>query len=74
MKTKVSKDEMTIELKAKIPTDVVISYRYDKPQEMPESEQEHVIEMLEQGYAEGELNDSNENRGWWRKIDQYQVW
>jgi hypothetical protein len=35
---------------------------------MPESEKEHVREMLEQGYVEGELNDSMENRGWWTRI------
>lgn len=58
----------TIELEAKIPTDVTISYWYEKSQEMPESEQEHVIEMLEQGYVEGELYDMNENRGWWNII------
>lgn len=60
----------TIELEAKLPTDFTIEYWYDKPQEMPESEQEHVKEMLEQGYVEGELNDLNENRGWWRIIKQ----
>lgn len=57
-----------IELEARIPHDVKISYWYAKPQEMPESEREHVIEMLEQGYVEGELNDSNENRGWWKIV------
>jgi len=60
--------ERTIEIEA--PVDVTISYWYDKPQDMPESEQEHVREMLEQGYGEGELNDQNENRGWWKKISQ----
>ena len=65
MKTK-KKAENTIMIEAHIPMDVNISYWYDKPQEMPESEQEHVIECLEDGYVEGELNDSNENRGWWK--------
>jgi len=62
--------ERTIEIEANLPTDFKITYWYDKPQEMPESEIEHVREMLEQGYVEGELNDLNENRGWWRIISQ----
>jgi hypothetical protein len=61
-------NEKTIELTANLPTDFVIKYWYDKSQEMPESEKEHVIEMIEQGYVEGELNDSDENRGWWRVV------
>lgn len=61
-----NKIERTILIEA--PVDVTIEYWYDKPQEMPESEQEHVTKMLEQGYVEGELNDQNENRGWWKKI------
>jgi hypothetical protein len=60
----------TIELTANLPTDFIIEYWYDKPQDMPESEREHVIEVLEQGYVEGELNDCNENRGWWKIISQ----
>jgi len=67
---KARENEKTIELEAKLPTDFTIAYWYDKTQEMPESEQEHVKEMLEQGYVEGELNDLNENRGWWRIIKQ----
>jgi hypothetical protein len=63
-------NEKTIEIEANRPTDFVIAYWYDKPQDMPESEQEHVKEMLEQGYVEGELNDANENRGWWRIVSQ----
>lgn len=63
-------EEYTIELEANLPTDFVISYWYDKKQQMPEYEQEHVIEMLEQGYIEGELNDSNENRGYWKIVSQ----
>ena len=42
-----------------------ISYYYDEDQEMPEDEQDHVKEMINEGYVEGELNDNNENRGWW---------
>ena len=62
------KEERVIEVEAKIPMDVQISYWYQKDQEMPESEIEHVIECLGEGYVEGELNDLNENRGWWRKV------
>lgn len=46
-----------------------ISYYYDNGQDMPEHEQDHVKEMINQGYVEGELNDSNDtedNYGWWR--------
>ena len=43
-----------------------ISYYYRQDQEMPEHEQEHVKEMIIEGYNQGELNDNNENRGWWR--------
>jgi hypothetical protein len=32
---------------------------------MPESEQEHVKEMIIKGYSSGELEDANENGGWW---------
>lgn len=42
-----------------------ISYWYRKDQEMPESEQEHVQKMIIEGCSQGELNDNNENRGWW---------
>ena len=64
-----------IELEANLPTDFTIEYWYDNPQEMPESEQEHVIEMLGQGYVGGELNcvmpdGDTENRGWWKIIKQ----
>jgi len=65
-----TKRNRTIELEARIPKDYIIEYWYDKSQDLPESEQEHVIEMLEEGYAEGELNDANENRGWWKKITE----
>lgn len=62
--------ECAIVLEAKQPTDFTIGYWYRETQEMPEYEQEHVIKMLEEGYIEGELNDSNENRGWWHVIKQ----
>lgn len=70
MKDALLKGERVIKLEAKLPTDFTIAYWYRKPQEMPESEQEHIIEVLEQGYVEGELNDPDENRGWWRIIHQ----
>ena len=43
-----------------------ISYWYETDQEMSESEQEHVNDMIQDGYNQGELNDNNENRGWWK--------
>ena len=46
-----------------------ISYWYDDDQDMPEGEQEHVACMIGEGYREGELNDSDDekdNRGWWK--------
>ncbi len=46
-----------------------ISYWYDNDQDMPEHEQEHVKEMITEGYGQGELNDgteTEENRGWWK--------
>ena len=42
-----------------------ISYYYDKDQEMPESEQEHVKECIIDGCNQGKLCDGNENGGWW---------
>ena len=45
-----------------------ISYYYRQEQKMPEHEQEHVEEMIIEGYNQGELNDSNENRGWWHIV------
>lgn len=47
-----------------------ISYYYDNNQVMPEREEEHVKEMINNGYKAGELSylgtDSNEEiRGWW---------
>jgi hypothetical protein len=45
-----------------------ISYWYDNDQDMPEHEQEHVKQMIIEGYSSGELNDETEdeqNRGWW---------
>ena len=41
-----------------------IDYWYEKDQEMPEYEQEHIRIMIAKGYSAGELND-NENSGWW---------
>jgi len=45
-----------------------ISYWYDNDQDMPEHEEEHVKEMIIEGFSSGELNDSGEdydNTGWW---------
>jgi len=56
----------TIEIEARKPQDFIVEYWYDKDQQMPESEQEHVTQCIEEGYVEGELNDLNENRGWWK--------
>lgn len=62
---KVKEAERTIQIEA--PVDVTVEYWYERPQDMPESEQEHVRTQLEQGYVEGELNDEGGNRGWWKK-------
>jgi len=45
-----------------------ISYYYGNNQDMPEGEQDHVRDMIIDGYNQGELNDSNENRGWWHIV------
>lgn len=48
-----------------------ISYWYDNDQEMPESEQDYVKHMIEEGYNEGELNcvvGDEEVRGWWKIV------
>ena len=54
----------TIEIEASVPKDYLIKYWYDKDQEMPESEQEHVNEMIERGFTSGELV-YDLSRGWW---------
>ena len=46
-----------------------ISYYYDKSQEMPNTDQEHIIYMIQEGYSSGELND-NGNYGWWHIVDK----
>lgn len=50
-----------------------ISYYYENNQEMPEHEQEHIKEMIEEGYNQGELNDfstetETDIRGWWQIV------
>ena len=45
-----------------------ISYYYDRNQDMPEHEQEHVKHMIIEGYTQGELNDAGEHRGWWHIV------
>jgi hypothetical protein len=47
-----------------------ISYYYDNGIDMPEQEEEHVKEMIMEGYSSGELNyfdpiTDEEIRGWW---------
>ena len=47
-----------------------ISYYYENSQEMPESEREHIKEMIIKGYCEGELycqDSEKETRGYWKK-------
>ena len=60
--------EKVVEIEASVPKDYRISYWYTKISEMSEGEQEHVRELLEQGFTCGELlYDANggDNRGWW---------
>ncbi len=58
-----------IEIEARVPKDYQIEYWYERDQEMPESEQEHVKQLLEEGYISGQLlyQDEKEhlNQGWW---------
>jgi len=52
-----------------------IDYWYEDGQEMPEHEQEHVKDMIIDGYSSGELVDHNNkeemNTGWWKIICPY---
>ncbi len=48
-----------------------IDYWYEDDQEMPDYEQDHVKEMIMQGFSSGQLIDVNretetENTGWWK--------
>ena len=46
-----------------------IDYWYSEDQEMPEHEEEHVKEMIIQGFSSGQLIDTSndsENIGWWK--------
>jgi hypothetical protein len=57
-----------IEIEAAVPKDYEIEYWYERDQEMPISEQNHVKESLEEGFTSGELlydEKGNYNRGWW---------
>jgi len=45
-----------------------ISYWYEYDVEMPEHEEEHIKEMIIEGYSSGELNIDNLNRGWWEIV------
>lgn len=45
-----------------------ISYWYEVDQEMPECEEEHVKQLIIEGYNQGQLIDEDErgtNCGWW---------
>lgn len=47
-----------------------IEYWYKDEQKMPEHEQDHVRQMITEGFNSGELIDTNmiteeTNRGWW---------
>jgi hypothetical protein len=44
---------------------------YENDQEMPEHEQEHVRNMIMQGYSSGQLVDDGDdtNTGWWDIIN-----
>ena len=46
-----------------------ISYWYGEDQEMPDHEQEHIKEMIIEGFSSGQIvdvNENSENVGWWR--------
>ena len=58
--------ECNMMIEVRMPMDVEVDYWYRNEQEMTENEVEHVREMIEEGYVEGELFDGNENRGWWK--------
>jgi hypothetical protein len=50
-----------------------IKYYYDNDMDMPKHEQEHVKEMIIEGYNQGELNclmpdGDTEIRGWWQIV------
>ena len=45
-----------------------IKYWYEEDQEMPDYEEEHVKEMIIEGYNQGQLVDETDegmNTGWW---------
>jgi len=71
---KVPRGKKLVEIEASVPKDYTIAFWYEKSLSgMPESEQEHVKEMLEQGFTSGELlydakGDGAINRGWWEVI------
>ena len=53
-----------------------IDYWYEEDQEMPDHEEDHVREMIIEGYSSGQLIDvnhetGNENTGWWKIICPY---
>ncbi|MDP2727326.1 MAG: hypothetical protein Q8P59_07255 [Dehalococcoidia bacterium] len=57
----------TIGIEAGIPKTYQIEYWYENRQEMPEHEQQHVQEQLEDGIIMGQLVDEN-STGWWKLV------
>ncbi len=61
-------------IEAAIPKDYNVEFWY-KPEleEMPESEQEHVKALLQQGYNQGQLiyqdAEGKEYEGWWNLLE-----
>ena len=48
-----------------------IEYWYLDDQEMPDYEQEHIKQMIIDGFSSGQLIDTNgktENVGWWKIV------
>ena len=44
-----------------------IEYWYEQDQEMPHHEQEHVQELIIEGFNQGQLVDGD-NTGWWKIV------
>jgi len=59
-------------IRASVPRDYQISFWYESGRtEMPESEQEHIKELLEEGYTSGQLvyqDGEDTDTGWWDLI------
>ena len=53
-----------------------IEYWYQKDQEMPDHEQDHVKQMIIDGYCQGQLvdtgiNGESANIGWWSIVHNH---